>query len=151
MYSRYYLGDNIPTYRNAPAVSPLLPIILAFTTGLMKNSIHAVTLLSACFILLLSLTVFFLTVALLRDNLAAVLAVVFVAFGQHILVYLTAFGGLPQLGALISMNIGFIAMARIASSVQGRNWWILLALSILSVSFFHVPSAPIFLASVAII
>lgn len=150
MYSRYYLGESTPAYRVPLGVSPLLPLTLALVTRLSNDSIQSGVLVSSVLFFLLSLTVFWVVRELFQDDIAAVAAVLLTSFSQYFFVYLTAFGGLPQLGAIVSLNIGVLALAKIGRNPLRNAGWLLLALSCFLVSFFHFPSAPLFLTSVVV-
>lgn len=149
MYSRYYLGQSIPAYRVPLGVSPLLPFTLALATRVFGDSIQSAILVSSVLFFLLLMSVYLVVRELFHDSTCAVIAVLLVGFSEYLLVYLTAFGGLPQLAAIVSMNVGFVALAKIQRGVQGNASWILLSLSCLLVCFFHFPSAPLYLTTVA--
>jgi hypothetical protein len=149
MYSRYYLGESLPAHRIPLGVSPLLPFALAIATRFSGDSIQAGIVISSVLFFLLLMGVYFVTRELFHDSISAVIAVLLVGFGEHLLVHLTAFGGLPQLAAIVSVNLGFVALLKIQRSVHQNSCWIALSLSCLLVCFFHFPSGPLYLATVA--
>jgi hypothetical protein len=90
------------------------------------------------------LSVFWITQELFQDSLVSVIAMFLIGLGQPVFVYLTAFGGIPQLCAVIGYNIGMVALWKINRNRATHEGWILLAMVWVFITFAHFPSAPIF-------
>lgn len=143
MYSRFYRGESVPAYRTPLTVSPFVPLSLASLSPLV-GGVQAVNYLSAVLIFLLGLSSAYLAFQLGRTPIAAPLATFLVTFGQPIVIEVSSFGGLPQLGALVSMNIGLSGMILTLENIQSRKGWVVLTIATYSTILFHIPSAPLF-------
>jgi hypothetical protein len=139
MVSRYYLGQDFPDYRNISAVPPVMPLLLAFTRFVIPDPMVALQVFKGVLAVALVLAFYLAGTAIFRQRAAGLLSAVFAFLVTDKLLELFAFGGLPQLSALVFMALGIAAFAH-ASSYRGLHmrWWLLGSLCIALAGLSHV-------------
>jgi len=147
MLSRFYSGQDVPDYRQALSVPPVVPLLLAAIRVLISDPVVALQafrgILGAAFVLSFYLA----GTAIFRQRVAGFLSAVIGFLVTDRLLELFAFGGLPQIAGLTFMVLGIAAFAQAGSSRDPTSrWWLVgslgIALSVLS----HTGSATIALA-----
>ena len=147
MLSRFYSGQDVPDYRQALSVPPVVPLLLAAIRVAISDPVVALQvfrgILGAAFVLSFYLA----GTAIFRQRAAGFLSAVIGFLVTDRLLELFAFGGLPQIAGLTFMVLGIAAFAQAGSSRDPTSrWWLVgslgIALSVLS----HTGSATIALA-----
>ena len=147
MLSRFYSGQDVPDYRQALSVPPVVPLLLAAIRALISDPVVALQafrgILGAAFVLSFYLA----GTAIFRQRVAGFLSAVIGFLVTDRLLELFAFGGLPQIAGITFMVLGIAGFAQAGSSRDPTSrWWLVgslgIALSVLS----HTGSATIALA-----
>jgi len=137
MLSRFYLGQDIPDYRHALAVPPLVPLMLAAIRLVISDPFMALQILKVVMAVGLVTSFFLAGAAIFRDRAAGLFGAILGLLVTDRVLELFAFGGLPQISALVFMALGIAAFAEGSNRPTAqRRWWVLgslcLALSVLS-------------------
>lgn len=152
MVSRYFSGDSVPGYRDAWAVAPLVPALLAVFRVVLGDPVAALQVLRVLLIVGLLAAFYACGVSLFRWRAAGMLAVVFgVALTSRFL-ELFAFGGMLQVASLAFMLGGLAAIGQaLRAESHERAWWVTAAaamgLAVLSHAGSVVIVVPVALAT----
>ena len=137
MLSRFYAGQDIPDYRDALAVPPLVPLMLAAIRLIIADPFVALQILKVVMAVGLVISFFLAGAAVFRERAAGLFSAILALLVSDRVLELFAFGGLPQISALVFMALGVAAFAEGSNRPTAqRRWWVLgslcLALSVLS-------------------
>jgi hypothetical protein len=131
MLSRYYIGQDIPDYRQVSSVPPMMPFMLAGTRVFIHDPMAALQVFRCGLAVAFALSFYLAGAAIFRSRGAGVLAAVCAFLVTDRLLEPFAFGGLPQLCALTFMNLGIAAFGRAGSYAGLRmRWWVLGSLGV---------------------
>jgi len=147
MLSRFYSGQDMPDYRQALSVPPVVPLLLAAIRLLISDPVVALQalrgILGAAFVISLYLA----GTAIFRRRVAGFLSAVIGFLVTDRLLELFAFGGLPQIAGLTFIVLAIAAFAQAGSSRDpSSRWWLVGSLGIALSVFSHTGSATIALA-----
>jgi hypothetical protein len=148
MFSRYYLGQTTPNYLDPRSAHPIIPIIIAGVTSVTHNPITGIVLVSSLLFALYLFTVYIVVSELFSDPLKAIIGVFIIGYCQYIVIFMTT-GLLPQLGAVIGINIGMWAIIRISKDINKNRYWLVLGITFLFMPFIHIPTFPIYIFTVS--
>src|SRR5438874_6339269 len=126
MTSRYYLGQEVPSYRVVTDLPPLVPVLLALIRIGIQDPAIALQTLNILILLGLALSFFAAGTVLLEDPMGGLLSAVVAFLATDRFLELAAFGGLLQSAAILFINLVLAAFAR-AGTVTERStrWWTL--------------------------
>ena len=147
MLSRFYAGQDVPDYRQALSVPPVVPLLLAAIRAVISDPVVALQVFRGILGAAFALCFYLAGTAIFRQRVAGFLSAVIAFLVTDRLLELFAFGGLPQIAGLTFMVLGIAAFAQAGSSRDPTSrWWLVgslgIALSVLS----HTGSATIALA-----
>lgn len=123
MLSRYYMGQDIPDYREVSSVPPLMPFSLAALRVFVHDPFAALQVFRCFVVVALTLSFYAAATAVFRSRTAGILASVYGILITDRLLELFSFGGLPQLCSLVCLNLGVAAFGRASSQAFASRWW----------------------------
>lgn len=144
MAARPYLGEDVPDYRAASAVPPVMPFLLSLVVRLVGDPMLGVHLFAILLLLALGLSAYLAGATLFSSRMAGLLTVVGALLLTDRFLELFAFGGLLQAGAIVFLWLGAAALMRAGDgSSRERTWWTVGGLSIGLAALAHVGTASI--------
>lgn len=158
MASRYYLGLEVPAYRDVGTLPPLVPFLLAGLQVVIPNQVVALQAFTLGMLLALAVSFYVVGSVLLRNRVAGVITVVGALLITDRFLELLAFGGLFQLAAIALINVAIAAFARAGDGAHAaRGSWavgsaclVLLALTHVGTALVGIPMALVVAAISAI-
>jgi hypothetical protein len=109
MASRPYAGLDVPAYRAAAAVPPVVPLVLGGVLRVVGDPVTAIHVVAVVLLVALGLAVH-LAAASFFDSLAGLLAAVFSLLVTDLFLELFAFGGLLQAGSIALLWLSLAAL-----------------------------------------
>jgi hypothetical protein len=149
MAARPYLGLDIPSYRAAATVPPLVPAVLALVQQLTGDPVAALRLLLALLVAGLGGAAALAGAAFFRNAVAALLAAAGCLLLSDRFLDLFAFGGLLQIAAVGFLVAAVAALQRAPDSAHSWRWWLAGAFFAGLGALSHVGTAALLVAAVA--
>ena len=141
MTSRYYLGEDVPSYRTIAALPPLVPALLAAIRAVVGNPTVALQLMNVLLLTAIGSSFYLLAAVVTRSRIAGVVAVGIGMLVTDRFLELFAFGGLLQLASLACMLYSVAFFAHAARSRDPSRWWWLGSAAMALAAFSHVGTA----------
>lgn len=139
MTSRYYLGVNVPEYREVSALPPAVPLLLALIRVFVADPLVALHLLSALILVALGSALYLAGSLLLRNAWAGAVTLAVSLVITDRFIELFAFGGLLQLTSMAFMVLSVAAFTRAGSGDElHRTWWFTGMASVALAAMSHV-------------
>lgn len=144
MTGRYYLGEDVPAYRDIAALPPVVPLLLAAVGTMIPDAVATLQITNALLLVLLASSIYILAALLLQDRRAAVLAVAAAFLVGDRILELFAFGALLQVASLALMLLSAAAFVRAGQADANRMPWVWLGSGfLLGAALSHVGTASI--------
>lgn len=139
MTSRFYLGEDVPGYREVTALPPVVPVSLAVLRAVVVEPVAALQLLNVLLLVGIGISFYLLGAVVLASRAAGAFSVVLGLLATDRFVELFAFGGLLQAAALMftALSIASFVRAGAAQEVQLR-WWLLGSFALALAALSHV-------------
>ena len=134
MVSRAYIGEGVPGYRDISTVPPVAPMLLGFTQVIVGDPVVALQVFKGLLGFGFVIAVYLAGKNIYQSRAAGLLATVFAFLVADRMLELFAFGGLPQITAMVFMVAGAGAIAKAAHNPTGswRMWTVAALLIALS-------------------
>ncbi len=155
MASRAFAGESVPAYRELGGVPPLVPLAIAWTTGVVGDPLVALRIVGFLIVAAMGVAVLAAGTALDGRPLTGLVAVVLALLVTDRFLELLAFGGLLQAAAIAWLLAAVAAFIRAAREpAVAARWWIVGCGALLATCLTHVPTAtsaiPVGVAAAAI-
>lgn len=144
MTSRYYLGAEIPDYRNITALPPAVPLLMAAVRLVISNPIVALHLVSALLLAGVAIGFYAASSWITGNRWVGAFSVVGALLVTDRFLELFAFGGLLQAASVICMCLSVGAFARAGQEWRvSHRWWLCGAAAMSLAALTHVGTGAI--------
>ncbi len=137
MTSRFFLGEDVPAYRNVLALPPLVPLLIAAVRTVVADPQIALQVVTVATLAGLAGSYYVFGRLVLHSRVLGALSVAFALLVTDRFLELLAFGGLLQAAALVAMVLAVAAFARAGDSGSLR-WWLTGGAAVAAAVLSHV-------------
>lgn len=124
MVSRFFTGEDVPSYRSLTALAPLVPLLLAIIRVPVSDPVLALNVLRVLLVFALVLSFYAAGGSIFRSRAAGLWSAVFPAVLTNQFLEMLAFGGILQLAAIVFLLLSLAAVAVAGRSGRAAGpWW----------------------------
>ncbi|MDQ2941696.1 MAG: hypothetical protein M3R05_05850 [Chloroflexota bacterium] len=139
MTSRYYLGQDVPGYREVTGLPPVVPVSLAMLRAVVSDPVVSLQLLNALLLVGIGVSFYLLGAVVLGSRAAGAFSVVLGLLVTDRFIELFAFGGLLQAAALMFMALSIASFVRAGAAQElQQRWWLLGSFALALTALSHV-------------
>ncbi len=139
MTARYYLGEEVPGYRNISALPPLVPLLLAAAQLVVRDPVVTLVAVNTVLLVGFGLSFYLLGATLLSSPIGGTLSVAIALLVTDRFLELFAFGGLLQSASVMFTCLAVAAFVQAGRrSIGERRWWVLGSACVALAALSHV-------------